>query len=740
MIKSISMRNVATFKDKEVKIDNMKEVNFIYGYNGSGKTTISNYLKGGENEDKYKDCNIEWESEYNHEKIVVFNKKFKEEYIFIPDDIKGIFTLGKGTKDDLENLRQIDEDLKKENESFSNYMRTLNEKKEEKERNDKNFKDYMWEKVYKKYSQYKEFVFKGFGKKDIFVAKVLEEFKKVDNNGDINIDEVNNRYNEVFKQETTPLAELNFNPNLNEYGNIETNEIWNTKIIGSKDIKIGKLIEHLENSDWVHKGKEYIDEESDVCPFCQQHTITAEFRKSIEDYFDTSYTEKINLVKDLKDQYEIFCDSITRELEVISNIINKDERIKNRIDLHQFDKDKTELLAIFDKNKSLIEQKIKEPSQSKELMSTRSLLSCMDNMIQEINKKVAVYNQKIRNIQKEKEDIKKSIWTYLLRENESEIKKYKETISGLEKAITNLESMVNEVDDNRKKLKEERDKIESHQTSIKPVVESMNKMLSTYGFTEFKISENGNMYQIIRSDGKGARESLSEGELNFVAFLYFAHLVEGSFDNTGVHNDKIIVIDDPVCSLDSNIMFVISAIIRNMMENNKKEKSNIKQIILLTHNVYFYKELSYMRRRGRKNIHYWILRKDDSGTSVNACGDENPINSVYKLLWDEYKRLEGKGQSINLQNIMRRILENYFGLKDRDYQENIMSKFDNEEDKINAQSLMAWLNEGSHTIWDGVEIQDFDEGKFRKTFENIFRRTGQIAHYNMMMEENLDSL
>ena len=45
MLKSITMRNVATYDNVGVTFDDLNKVNLIYGPNGTGKTTISNYLK-----------------------------------------------------------------------------------------------------------------------------------------------------------------------------------------------------------------------------------------------------------------------------------------------------------------------------------------------------------------------------------------------------------------------------------------------------------------------------------------------------------------------------------------------------------------------------------------------------------------------------------------------------------------------------------------------------------------------
>ncbi|MDR2125442.1 MAG: AAA family ATPase, partial [Prevotellaceae bacterium] len=50
MIESITIKNIATFDNEGIQINDLKKVNFIYGVNASGKTTISNFLQNPNNE------------------------------------------------------------------------------------------------------------------------------------------------------------------------------------------------------------------------------------------------------------------------------------------------------------------------------------------------------------------------------------------------------------------------------------------------------------------------------------------------------------------------------------------------------------------------------------------------------------------------------------------------------------------------------------------------------------------
>ena len=68
-------------------------------------------------------------------------------------------------------------------------------------------------------------------------------------------------------------------------------------------------------------------------------------------------------------------------------------------------------------------------------------------------------------------------------------------------------------------------------TSVRPTVTAINTILTGFGFDGFKLAENTKKkgtYAIIRPDGSDASTTLSEGEHNFLTFLYFYHLCFGS--------------------------------------------------------------------------------------------------------------------------------------------------------------------------------------------------------------------
>ena len=112
----------------------------------------------------------------------------------------------------------------------------------------------------------------------------------------------------------------------------------------------------------------------------------------------------------------------------------------------------------------------------------------------------------------------------------------------------------------------------------------------------------------------------------------------------------------------------------------------------------------------------------------------NPIQSSYELLWQELKS-ENVKSSITVQNIMRRIIENYFKLLGKYGDDDLIQKFGTKEEQEICKSLISWINDGSHSINDDlfVELQDRTIENYKNVFKEIFILTNHEGHYNMMM-------
>ena len=313
---------------------------------------------------------------------------------------------------------------------------------------------------------------------------------------------------------------------------------------------------------------------------------------------------------------------------------------------------------------------------------------------------------------------------------------YKDRKIPLEAAITGLKKGI-EINQGTKKSKtEEIRELEKKITSIQPTIDEINALLSSFGFTGFRIakSQKNGYYSIIRPDGSAAKETLSEGERTFITFLYFYHLLKGSTSESGMTESRVVVIDDPVSSLDSDILFIVSNLIKRLFGEVRSGTGHIKQVFVLTHNVYFHKEITFNTKRtsGAMNEEtFWVVKKIDQYSSVEKHND-NPVKTSYELLWNEVK--DPNRSILTIQNTLRRILENYFKILGNINNDDIIDKFEGKEKQVYG-SLFSWVNDGSHFAHDDLYVSCDAAAveNYLDVFRKIFDKSKHIAHYNMMM-------
>jgi wobble nucleotide-excising tRNase len=295
-------------------------------------------------------------------------------------------------------------------------------------------------------------------------------------------------------------------------------------------------------------------------------------------------------------------------------------------------------------------------------------------------------------------------------------------------------------------------------------MQDINRSISSAGFRGFELQEKPGakyVYQLVRDQG-GKKEvvdkNLSEGERHFIAFLYFYHLVMGSQSDEGKVENKIVIIDDPVSSMDSSSLFVVASLVREMIavcynnyelsEENKDD--HIRQFFCMTHNPYFFREITYNRLGDYECASFFEIKKDGNNqTSIEECDDDDtlagggkinrsPVRNTYDALWDEYMHTENPE---TLMMVIRQILEYYFvqmvGYQNADLRQDLLDKHPEDfekDDYVAASAMIAMINVGATGFNDGLyyDSSAADVKQLRSVFEKIFKVMKQEQHYNMM--------
>ena len=729
MIESITISEVATFGLGPEKLDGLSQFNFLFGSNGTGKTTVSRVIA---DEAKYPTCSVHWKGGTKLQPLV-YNHDFVERNFTQSTELKGVFTLGEKQADTLAKIASAKSEL----DALTTKIETLTlglqgadgtgGKKGELAVLEAGFKDKCWAQK-QKHDAKLQGGFEGVrNSSEKFKGKVLQE--QVTNAATLlTLAELEKKAGSVFGPTPTTEAAVPVVDAAKLLAH-ESNPILNKRVIGKEDVDIAAMIKRLGNSDWVREGRAFYDVNEGTCPFCQQSTSEA-FAQSLNEYFDETFVADSKAIDQLATNYDTETARIQQQL---ASIITSPSKF---LDVEKLKSEKQLLDARIALNNQRLAGKKKEASQVVELESLSNVFAAIKTLIDAANTQVAAHNGMVANLASERTTLTAQIWKFVLDELKTDLAAFKTAKDGLDKAITAMTTQIaNATTDKAKKVAEIRG-LEKQTTSIQPTIDGINTLLSSFGFQGFKLAKaaTGSSYKLVRSDGSDAKATLSEGERTFVTFLYFYHLLKGSDSDSGMTTDRIVVFDDPVSSLDSDILFIVGSLIKELFDEVRAGTGHIKQIFVLTHNVYFHKEVTYNPKRKDVAMNeetFWIIRKPGLLSKLDKH-PTNPIKTSYELLWAEVRKSDRSNLAI--QNTLRRILENYFKILGGIEFDQLCAMFDGKE-KLICKSLCSWVHDGSHYAHDDlyVSIDDSMVDSYLKVFRAIFDKSGHSAHYKMMM-------
>lgn len=729
MIESILISKVATYADTPERLEGLAKFNFIFGSNGTGKTTVSRVIA---DELKYPTCSVIWKGGTKLQPLV-YNRDFVERNFTDFPELKGVFTLGEKQADALAKIAVAKSELdaitaKIEKLTFG--LEGADGKggtQHELAELELWFKDKCWAQKQK----HDEKLQGGFGgvrnSSEKFKDKVLQE--QANNTATLlSLGELEKRTATVFGAAPTmepAVAAVDTSKLLAH----EENPILKKRVIGKEDVDIAAMIKKLGNSDWVREGRSFYDSNGGNCPFCQQTTNRA-FAKSLKEYFDETFLTDSKAIDDLASNYSADAARIQQQL---ASIIASPSKF---IDLEKLKAEKEILDARIPLNNHRLTGKKKESSQVVELESLSNVLAAIKAIVDMANTQVAAHNKVVANLATERKILTAQVWRFVLEELKADLAAFKSRKESLNKAISAMTTQLETERKDKAKKEAEIRELERQATSIQPTIDGINHLLSSFGFQEFKLAKAGknNSYKLVRRDGSDAKATLSEGEKTFVTFLYFYHLLKGSDSDSGMTTDRVVVFDDPISSLDSDILFIVGSLIKGLFDEVRAGTGHIKQIFVLTHNVYFHKEVAYNPNRKDVAMNeetFWIVRKSGLFSKLDKHST-NPIKTSYELLWAEVRKRDRSNLAI--QNTLRRILENYFKILGGIDFDRLCAMFDGNE-KLICKSLCSWMHDGSHYAYDDlyVSIDESTVDIYLKVFRAIFDKADHSAHYKMMM-------
>lgn len=712
-------------------------INYFYGKNGTGKTTLAKAIGA-------MGANLPGITPE------VFNDDFIRDNIQSYGNIPGVFTIS-------ETNAKIKKEIDETNRAKSNLEKAQQQDKDKAEALDAQLKkatigamDAVWKETAEFRKAYPQSLQGYLNNKSKFYQELIH-YTPVEHSRE----ECDRLYKQAHDKSLTACR---------KYEAIKAYQLPYISLLTSPIISTGnstfaKLMKAWNTTDWVREGHErYHNVTEGKCPYCQRD-LRADFESILADCFDAQYEESMKELRAFRDSY---CDTLNRIYACMSN------NLKIEFETVLTDKYRDMLELLREKgsaNLTRIDRKIKSPTQPVELEELFELKTDIDNLATQINYLIEDQNEIVRKRDDAKRRCKKMVWEMMRQKTAAAQSAYDEKIAEFNGQLQTVKKSIEDADKQIYNYTTHVATLSKQTVNTTAAMEHMNALLKNAGFQGFYLREKPGaqyVYELVRTNKQVAKGySLSEGERNFIAFLYFYHIVMGSQSDDGRVVDRIVVIDDPVSSMDSESLFTVATLVRNMisicfnnyqMSTKKNPDTHIKQIFCLTHNPYFFREISYNRIFENECVNLYEVKKGaNNRSSITLCikpdahaGNNevnfSPVKNSYDSLWHEYCHAE---DSISLMSVCRRILEYYFlqmcGYDGGGIRTAILGDDDDVEFKSDDNRLMsamiAFLDSSTIGLNDDLyfDASAVDPDHLRDTFRKIFETMNQEQHYQMMI-------
>ena len=774
--------SAATFHNAEIR---PTYVNYFFGNNGVGKTTIAREIaklkcpeKADPNGEIPQNTIFEPGKTNRDFNFLVYDHDFIRDNFRQLETLPGVFMVNKTGIEQEDILRSAKENKEQADKEYGELVKLRELRKNLMEKLEADLENACWTISKPIRDRFPEAMVSGTKTKKGFLARIRTIQEPIGHK----IEDLEVLYDTAFDKNARSYDLFDTVPDPSMMENTHGMDLLVRRIVSSSDTDFARFIKVINATDWVRQGHEkYHDTPGNKCPYCQQ-TMPASFEKDLADCFDEQYKGEVAELESLCRAYK---DNGNKLWQILSNNLKKE--IFPKADITEYKGKMTNIKELISSNIKMIEEKIKEPSKEVSLSPVAICIEELNRIIDEINMAINENNSIVKTVRTKKKECTDQVWELLAWMVWTAIEDYKRDYAKASDEYERFDAEARKKYAYSHSLAEKISELNRHTINTEEAIENMNKMLKDSGFQGFWIKEHPgkkNHYQIIRENGTVA-EKLSEGEKNFIAFLYFCNLVHGNgstgdsqkivTDNGEEYvtdgrdmRDKIVVIDDPVSSMDSSALFIVSSLVRRMISiclnnvtlgENQEKGDYIKQMFILTHNAFFHREVTVNQEKNYQRVSFYLITKYDNESKITHCiaknkeiptemQNYNPVQNSYAALWMEYTEVKS---SITLKNVIRRILEYYFiqicgydgqTLQDRILVDNraLFVKTDPESGEEDASELrmvasmihyitsdVFGVNEGFHFIDDSIAPEIY-----RDITRRIFEAMGQPQHYEMM--------
>lgn len=710
-----------------------KTFNLIYGWNYSGKTTLSRVfrcLEKGKLHDDYLSATFEIEdstSKYDNTFVVkpnirVFNSDFvKENLKWDADNIEPIFLLGAENIELQTELKQKETDLTSSETELAEAKRLITEKQ-----NRINGAITNKAREIGTLLSIRPFDSRHF-------LPIVEKVKSAVATYTLSQSDFDKyKAQAISNEKKPPIGEITISIADIDTIRTEVEAILHRQAASTN--KIQKLLDSKTISDWVETGKSLHEGKTD-CEFCG-NTLPTDLLTKLNEHFSEDYdllktdietklltlnSSKIVLVNPLPTETAFYSDLIpdfiTKKPLLETEITNFNNSIESLIKDLESKKDKPfdrlDITAYTD-NKTTFETSF---------LNFNALIKTNDQRTTDFTTEKNTAIEKLKEhfaAQFETNEAFSAIQTQLTNE-QTAIDTKGLAIEGQKQAITLIKSQLDE--------------------TVKGAGVVNDYLKIFFGKDDVQISPTTDKkFQLLR--GTDVAKNLSEGEKTAISFAYFTAKLEEQ--NNKIAN-TIICIDDPISSLDSNHLFNIYSFIKNTFyefkidtaTNKGAHTAKCKQLFISTHNFDFHNLIfDWFKGLKKDTKDYWIIERHKNSHKDESVIKQNgnlltSFNSEYAYLFSLLHNFQANPTDTyeflyHLPNVARRFVETFLNFK---YLEK--NKIDESIDKLIANPVECerarkFMHYYSHNLTTDKFMKFTDLAECQAVVEIIINSVGAL--------------
>ena len=720
----IDLSDEELFYEDEINFD--KNLNFVFGKNGTGKSTLTKLLK------KYGEQDYDVRVFQGFENMVGANNRLNA------------VILGEENNEIAQEIEIKKEDIKKKEEEIDKINLEIKEPKDNSENLWKKFEKI--EKNIKQKENEKEKFYteaaskiKNMGEPQIAKPNYNKTYFEAEKKNAKLLGEADIEYlKKLIKTEVKMAQEIEF-PNINLQDELNRiNSILEKKV--EEKVSIKRLEDNEEKRNFAEKGL-HLHKAGEICSFCGNIINEKEYSELVKYFLADD-------IKEFQKEIEISKDNYRKIIENIENIkFDKNNFYPNNIKkltkiIEEYEIIKEKIIKIFE----LFLKKLEK----KDIFKENEKIF-IENISLNFNKISKEYDDLVKsnntsNLTKEKENAKANLrYHYIKLELDNfkeeiklnEIKKLEEESAKYKTGIENKQNKITKLNNEIKKLNLEITELEAQTKNEKKLVENINKKIKHY--TSFELvhkedTEGEGFYSVkcLRTNEDRDITQISTGEKNIIALLYFIEKLN-EINEVRARN-KLIIFDDPMNSNDDTMQYLIieelQKLMKELFQNNKDNK-----FILMTHNVHFYINVKYDFDKDddyKKKRNFIRLVSDTKKTKINYIKNkDDDFETSYESLWHEINILFklASCNPVMLLNPMRRIVETYTkfnGIKQR----NFLSK---------VEGANKFFNVNSHGIDDlEADLNGKSKENIIEIFKECFEMNNSIEHFKIFWKEKIN--